>query len=1245
MYLNGTRCVAIALGCLLSLSTIAKNTTPEVGQGVQKPLCFIENKGQLVAKDATEYGDIQFRLSTAGMNLFVGNGALHYQFRQVDNSDENQAIIHSYQMDVSLVGANPNSKITKSGMLDYFETYYTTGVENGITAHAYNKITYHDVYPGIDWVLYLNQSNIEYDFVVRPGADVSLIKLHYGGATDLSIGADGGIVAKTPMGTIREKSPYAYENKTGKAVAANFKIENNNVSFETGAHNGTLTIDPFVMWSTYFGGANEDVATAVTVSPGGNIYIGGYTSSNSVGLAPGNDPTFNGLYDAFISKYNSAGTLQWTTYVGGTGNDRGTCLAIDASGTNIYLGGFTNSGGLATFGAYHMANSGMYDGFLYKIRFNGPRVWCTYYGGAGNDYVYGVAHDGAPEGVYITGRTESAALIASAGAYQTALSGSADAFVAKFDATSARGDNIYSTYYGGTGVDEGAAITVDGTGKAVITGQTNSTISIASAGAHQGVLSGPNDAFVAMLNATGDGRVWGTYYGGTSADQGKGISCNTTTGDVAVIGYTSSSTGIATPKAHQTTYGGGVQDAFVSYFSNSGNLKWGSYYGGTNLDYGEGVCFDADGHIVIAGGTFSNTGIASPMGIQPTIAGNYDAFTAKFTVLGQRIWGTYFGDAFYDYAFGVVCDNSNNGEIIMAGHTTSTAGIATAGAASTSYGGGTYDAFLTKFRRDTIALINQPYTDTLVCAGGTLTLDYGVNYNFQPGNTFTAQLSDATGSFASPTDIGTLLSSGFGTIICNIPSGVTPGTGYRIRITGSAPAYISPDQYMDITIVSALPLTTVTANTPICVGNTLSLTCNGTWSISSYIWAGPASYSSALQNPSIPGVSLANGGTYSVTTTHNGCPDNVSTINVVVNDAIPPSPTAFSSTLNCAGGTLYLYADTGVSATGNYEWTGPAGFSSTMRNPTLSPISSANSGDYYVVDTVGGCPSVPTLVSVSVTPNTPVSITINVSPNDTVCGGALVSFTSVPVNGGVSPTYQWMNSGVPVVGAITGAWSTSSLTDGAEITCVMTSTAVCPSPLNAVSNPIKMHVITNEPVVTIFANPGTSVAPGDSVVFTSAVYNAGVGPTYQWNRNGLAIFGATNSSYTHYNVTQFDTITLVVTSTMACATPSIATSNALVAHPNTAVTDVSSLLNNITLFPNPNPGNFTITGDLAGMTANKVTISVINPLGQVVYSSDASLFNNKLNKEIRLDNLASGIYLLKVSADDVSKVIRFSVQR
>ncbi len=1246
MYFNGTKCAALVFCCSLSLSLMAKDAKPAKGGSMHKPLCFIENKGQVLNQDNAPRNDIQYKLSTPGMNLYVGNAQLHYQFNKTEGTPSApSANTSGYRMDVQLLGANPSAKVTADGQLGYCENYYLPQLgESAVTAHAWSKVTYKDVYPSIDWVVYVKNDQVEYDFVVRPGGNVADIRIAYDGATALGLNADGSLYANTPMGNVAEKTPLAFETGTHKAVASKFVLHDNVVSFETGSYKGSLTIDPYLSWSTYIGGGSEDEITGVAIS-GGNTYVGGFTASSGSIATSGSFQSANagGAFDAFIAKYNNVGIIQFATYFGGAGSDQATSIAVDNTGANVYLAGNTSSlaTGLITGGAYHTINEGgASDGFL--IKFNtttGARVWCTFYGGTGTDVINGVAVDGS-NNVYITGQTASATLIASSlTVYQPSINGTNDAFLAKFNAG---GTIQWSTYYGGTAQDNGMGITCDALGNVIFTGQTNSVINIATAGAFQTALSGVTDGFIAKFNSAGS-RLWGTYIGSTGAEQVNAVATNPSNNDIVVGGNTTSTTGFSTTGSAQTTYGGGVQDAFIAYFNSAGTHAWTSYYGGTSLDYGQAVCFDPFGNVLLAGGTFSSTGIGTAGSYQPAIAGDYDAYVVKLTPLGQRIWGTYFGGTLYDYANGIKCDANN--QITIAGYTTSTAGVATSGTSQTVYGGGVYDAFVTQFKTDTTVMLNTPFTDTLVCAGGTLVVPYTVypaGVTFMPGNVFTVQLSNAVGSFGAPVNIGTATAISSGSVSCTIPALTATGTAYRIRIVASNPAFTSPDDYLNIHVVNSISASVATATTPTCVGQTIYLFDAAPYTIASYSWTGPSGFTSAAQNPTRASALIAYAGIYSVTTLHNGCPTMTSTVNVVVNSTIPPPPIPTAS-VGCAGSNINLFANPDTTALVTYGWAGPSGFTSTDQNPVVTSSTTANTGDYFVSDTLQGCPSLQTHVHVIVQPVIPTSVSITVSPYDTVCAGTMVSFAAAPVNGGVSPTYQWMIGASPVVGAISSTWASSTLATGDDVYCIMSSSVICPSPVNAISNNFPMEVVDNSPVVYIGATPGTHVSPGSSITFNSAVYNGGTGATYQWYVNGVAVHGATNSTYTIAAVNQVDTVSLTVASTMMCAVPGSGTSNTLIVSTTVGVANVTAALENIGLYPNPNNGTFTIKGDISGTAP--ISLEVTNIMGQIVYKDVATVSQGQITKNMALPAVADGIYFLRLVQGGGSKIMRFSVQR
>ncbi|MFO0436754.1 MAG: T9SS type A sorting domain-containing protein, partial [Sphingobacteriaceae bacterium] len=231
--------------------------------------------------------------------------------------------------------------------------------------------------------------------------------------------------------------------------------------------------------------------------------------------------------------------------------------------------------------------------------------------------------------VYMTGETGSNTNIATVGAHQTAFGGgSNDAFLVKFNSAGVR---QWGTYYGGTGDDYGISCISDASGNVYVSGITNSNTNIANVGSHQATFGGGTlDAYLVKFNSAGV-RQWGTYYGGSGNDFGW-ICITDASGNVYMAGGTNSNTNIATAGTHQTTFGGGSNDAFLVKFNSAGVRQWGTYYGGTGVDFGYSCSNDATGNVYMSGDTDSNTNIATAGAHQTTFGGaTEDAFLVKFS--------------------------------------------------------------------------------------------------------------------------------------------------------------------------------------------------------------------------------------------------------------------------------------------------------------------------------------------------------------------------------------------------------------------------------------------------------------------------------------------------------------------------------------------------------------------------------------------------------------------------------------
>ena len=469
-------------------------------------------------------------------------------------------------------------------------------------------------------------------------------------------------------------------------------------------------------WGTYYTGTGqvwpngEEKGNSCITDAAGNVYMVGFTSSNSDIATAGAHQTVyaggpivfgTGGYDAFLVKFNSSGVRQWATYYGGSQDDMGISCAVDASG-NVYMIGSTSStSGIATAGAHETTIN---DGFLVKFDSNGVRQWGTYFEGNGN-----ACTTDASGNIYIVGLTNSTSGIATAGAHQTVMSGSGDAFLVKFNSS---GVKQWGTYFGGassgaSGMEKGLSCATDALGNVYMTGHTPSTSGIATAGAHQTIYGGSStDAFLVKFNSSGVIQ-WGTYYGGEGVDIG--YSCATdASGNVYMAGDAQQqnlpASGISTIGAHQSAYGGGYSDGFLVKFDSNGLRQWGTYYGGSLLDVSFSCATDASGNVYMSGETQSPNGIATSGAHQTTVDG---AFLVSFNSSGVRQSGTYYG------GIKNVCTTDASGNVYMTGYTQSNSGIATAGAHQTANGNNGYnDAFLVKFNGISVG-INETINDKL----------------------------------------------------------------------------------------------------------------------------------------------------------------------------------------------------------------------------------------------------------------------------------------------------------------------------------------------------------------------------------------------------------------------------------------------------------------------------------------------------------------------------------------------------
>lgn len=320
------------------------------------------------------------------------------------------------------------------------------------------------------------------------------------------------------------------------------------------------------------------------------------------------------------------------------------------------------------------------------------RAWGTFFGGNAEETSYCITLDNY-DNLYVGGQTESANQISTSGSHQSIYEGglSGDGYIAKFNAA---GTLLWATYYGGEETDLIRAIDINNQSNSLyVTGHTQSDSAIATQGAHQDTLNNASDAFLVKLDSHGV-RVWGTYFGGNRHEHGRSCTVDAL-GDVIIAGNTTSPSQLATAGSHQTVFGGD-SDVYLAKFDDSGNLIWSTYLGGDNYDANTNIVLDVAGNIYATGQTKSSTGIATSGSHQMnlSIIDSYDAYVAKFSKTGQRLWSTYYGGDDYDIGLAISLDSNKN--LYVCGETFSASGISTNGSFQSTLAG-EKDAFIVKF--------------------------------------------------------------------------------------------------------------------------------------------------------------------------------------------------------------------------------------------------------------------------------------------------------------------------------------------------------------------------------------------------------------------------------------------------------------------------------------------------------------------------------------------------------------------
>lgn len=728
-----------------------------------KMLAFRENAGQITDQCCNYRSDIQFQTSINGLSVFISAGKVSYQWNhlRINAQDKTGGRVDStqfptpdtfdtYRLDVVLIGANTNAVVIKENELPDPDIFYTNGL-NGAHAGSFQRITYKNVYPNIDWVLYSKGTDLKYDFIVHPGGNISDIRIKYAGADNMSV-VDGEVVIQTPMGSITEEKPYSYSADDKKEIASRFLLNNDVLSFEAAAYDGTLIVDPELRleWATYYGGSGTEAGqygqqtfvgfayygNSVATDKNHDVYMSGTTNSiDNIATAGAYQTTISDVSNSYLVKFNSVGERLWSTYFGGYNNGgvvlsygtaagRGHSIACDTLG-NVYMTGNTFSDtGIATPSAYQMARAGTGwpDLYLAKFNSNGNREWATFFGNPRIEEGGSLAVSADGKKIFFAGAsqayTPTTDVIATPGALFPPLPTSQSQYTGFLTCFNPQGQKLWGTYIASVFYVDCTVydIALDPQGYIYLTGyvkpRPGDTNSIATVGSYQSQFSGYIDGFLQKWDTNGN-RLWGTYYGANNPDGGYALACDGK-GNVYMSGFSSDFTNSVNGPFSIASQGSYIDSyptdgaSFLAKFSGSGQREWATYYYGYYLAVGGSggslACKDDKVYLLVNTNTDS---AATPCAYQTDTKSIFPGSTstsahlAIFNDLGEREYATYFGGGLSDWAYSLALDEKDNRfSIYMGGNTFSPSRIATQGAYKTVLGGqlnNQRDAFLAKF--------------------------------------------------------------------------------------------------------------------------------------------------------------------------------------------------------------------------------------------------------------------------------------------------------------------------------------------------------------------------------------------------------------------------------------------------------------------------------------------------------------------------------------------------------------------
>lgn len=962
---------------------------------------FYENKGQIIDQNGKPNPDVLYLFNSNGLNVQLKKNGFSYDFYEAEKIEKKtvgqkkSVVLQNYsgidkfnyqyfyhRIDIQLLNSNPNATVVGEGKSTYFENYYQTTktgeISNVQDVRLFSKVVYKNIYPQIDLEFegsLDSKTPIKYNFVIKPGGNISDIKLKvFGGANNLK---NNEISITTKFGEVVEKIPASWiKGKENSKIPVNFITLGESVyglsiskPYDTSK---TLIIDPVPVriWGSFFGGNGEDQIKVKTDSQNFVYVIGATTSTNNIATSGAYQTNMAGNVDGVISKITENGQKLWATYYGGIFPDVTRDIAFDGA-SNVYVTGYTS---IPTPTIPNQQYDE--DAFVLKLNSNGAFIYNKIFGGSKDEDALTIFVNNSS--VYIGGETRSTNLPA-VNTYQVtkvSTGGFSDAFVAKYDLD---GNFIWTTYLGGSnGASTFTKIMAVENNALEIIGNTTST-QIPMVNPIQGNNAANNvstDILYVKMSDNGTQLIRSSYFGTPGQDF---------TYEAKILN------GILIIPGTFQQNGGNVNSVGIYRANLVTNVVSKNYFPTLNTMQNQFYVDDL-GKVFHTGQASINSGplnIATPNAYMSTMGQYNKSYLIKFDENDQKIWGTYYGGSGATQLSNVTKDNS--GYIYMSGMSSqNSSGIATPGTFQQTQGSAN-DGYIAKFQDcDSLGNISS---NTPICNNTTLNLSAsgGDSYAWTGPNGFSSTLQNP--SIPNATSINS------GTYFCIITSNTGCSGTHSIVVTvgNSSPPVPIILNLPTITgncqtVVTAIP----TANTT-CSGiisattiDPLSYTLPGTYVIHWVFNDGNGNSTNQNQNVIITGevppiaasvqsfcaitqpklsnititgsgikwydaagnllpntTPLVNGTTYSATQTVNGCDSLPTSVQVTINDTNPPTGTATQTFCPTENATLANIIVTGQ----NIKWYNAAG--------TLLPLTTPliNGQTYYATQTQNGCES------------------------------------------------------------------------------------------------------------------------------------------------------------------------------------------------------------------------------------------------------------------------------------------------